>query len=291
VTITVDQNLGVFARTFPRSSADAVAEAVARAGFDVVQLNLNSFGLPTIPGEQALDEMDLPAIRTAFSSRGIAIWGVSLTYNVTHPDADIRARSTKDACRFLARIPELGAAFGTICTGTRDPGNMWRRHPDNTDVSAWRDLHATLEQLLSVATAAGVRLGIEPEAANVISDASRAARLLRELGDATGSVGIVLDPANLLDVKTAPRQRAILVEAFEALANDIVCIHAKDVVEAGYCAAGVGLLDYELIFELRSELPRVVPVVAQDLSEDDSGRVRELLHDQLGRYPWAGVRE
>jgi sugar phosphate isomerase/epimerase len=291
VTIVAQHSLGIFARTFPRRSADAVADAVARAGFDVVQLNLNSFGFPTIPDEQTLDEMDLPGIREAFSSRGIMIWGVSLTYNTIHPDAEVRARATADACRFLARIPELGATFGTICSGTRDPDNMWRRHPDNADVSSWHDLRLTLDQLLPVATTAGVRLGIEPEAANVISTAPRAASLLRELGELRSSVGIVLDPANLVDVERAPRQRTILAKAFELLGNDIVCLHAKDVVDSGYCAAGVGLLDYDVIFELRSELPRAVPVVAQDLSEEDSGRVRELLRDQLDRFPWSGGRE
>jgi hypothetical protein len=54
-------------------------------------------------------------------------------------------------------------------------------------------------------------------------------------------------------------------------------MHAKDVVSSGYAAAGLGLLDYELIVELRARLSRPVPVIVQDATEDDSVRVRELL--------------
>jgi sugar phosphate isomerase/epimerase len=281
----VKGQLGIFARTFPRDDAAAVADAVSAAGFDVVQLNLNSFGLPTIPSGQVLDALDLGAVRTAFADRGISIWGVSLTYNAIHPDEQVRAGSTDDACRFLARIPDLGTSFATICTGTRHPDNMWRRHTGNADDAAWRDLRGTLDQLLAAAAAVEMRIGIEPEAANVISDAPRAVRLLAELGSAAANVGIVLDPANLVDVDSAPRQEAILTEAFESLASEIVCIQAKDVVASGYAAAGVGLLDYDLIFSLRAGLPRAVPVVAQDVAEHDTERVRELLQDELERYP------
>ena len=54
---------------------------------------------------------------------------------------------------------------------------------------------------------------------------------------------------------TAHQQRDILTAAFTGLADDIIGLHAKDVTEAGYAAAGYGLLDYELIFSLRATLP------------------------------------
>ena len=74
---------------------------------------------------------------------------------------------------------------------------MWRAHPANTDRSAWSDLRRTLDPLLEAAREAGIRLGVEPELANVVRDAPTAARLLDELG-ADAPIGIVLDPANLL---------------------------------------------------------------------------------------------
>jgi sugar phosphate isomerase/epimerase len=277
--------LGIFARTFIRDSPAAVAQAVADAGFDLVQLNLNSFGLPTIPDQDVLSHIDLGAVRDAFAMQGIAIWGVSVTYNTIHPDAGLRRRLTEDACRLLARVPELGAQFATLCTGTRDADDMWRPHPATSDGAALHDLRATIDQLLEAATAVGVRLGIEPEPANVIHDARAAARLLRDLGPNAEHVAIVLDPANLIHAATATSQRDVLREAFESLADSIVCLHAKDVVASGFAAAGTGLLDYDLIFELRSGLPRAVPVVVQDVAEDDARRVRDMLTDQFVRHP------
>lgn len=277
--------LGIFARTFVRDTPAAVARAVADAGFDLVQLNLNSFGLPTIPECDVLAGIDFAAVRDAFSQQGIGIWGVSVTYNTIHPDAGVRRRLTEDACALIARVPELGAGFATLCTGTRDPDNMWRAHPANGDTSAFRDLRETIDRLLEAATVAGVRLGVEPEPANVISNARTAAALLDDLGPDTEHVGIVLDPANLVDATTAVAQRAILSEAFEMLAGSVVCLHAKDVALTGFAAAGTGLLDYELIFELRSELPRPVPVVVQDVAEGDARRVRDMLIDQFSRHP------
>jgi sugar phosphate isomerase/epimerase len=277
--------LGIFARTFMRDSPAAVARAVADAGFDLVQLNLNSFGLPTIPDQDVLASTDFGAVRDSFTEQGITIWGVSVTYNTIHPDAGVRRRLTEAACQLIAHVPELGARFATLCTGTRDAGNMWRTHPDNGDSSALRDLRTTLDRLLEAATAVDVRLGIEPEPANVISDARRAASLLRDLGPDAEHVAIVLDPANLIDATTAPSQRFVLTDAFETLAGSIECVHAKDVVASGFVAAGAGLLDYELIFELRSRLRRAVPVVVQDVAEHDARRVRDMLTDQFSRHP------
>jgi sugar phosphate isomerase/epimerase len=201
------------------------------------------------------------------------------------PDAGRRSRATAQARAFIERIPELGAQVATLCTGTHDPSDIWRGHPDNAREGSWSDLRASLAELLPAARMAGIRLGIEPEPANVVSSAVAARRLLHELGGDAGLVGIVLDPANLIQVPTAHQQRDILTAAFTGLADDIVGLHAKDVTEAGYAAAGRGLLDYELIFSLRATLPGPVPVIVQDASEADSIRVREMLAGLLRRYP------
>jgi sugar phosphate isomerase/epimerase len=280
----VTDRVGVFARSFIRDSAGAVADAVVAAGYDTVQLNLSSVGLPTVPADP--DGLDLAGIAAAFADRGVSVWGVSVTYNAIDPDPDRRRELTARAARFLARVPELGAGFATLCTGTRDPENMWRRHPDNDTPAAWRDLRATLDVLLAAASAAGIRLGVEPEGANVIADAARAVRLLAELGPDAGLVGIVLDPANLVTPEQAADQRKILTTAAETLAGSVVCLHAKDVTPGGYAAVGEGLLDYELVLALRAGLPVAVPVVVQDVTEADARRVRDFLAAGLTRHPW-----
>jgi sugar phosphate isomerase/epimerase len=277
--------LGIFARTFVRDSAAAVADAVVAAGYSTVQLNLSCIGLPTIPADP--DALDLAGIAAEFARRGVGIWGVSATYNTIHPDPRLREELTARAARFLARVPELGAGFATLCTGTRDATEMWRRHPDNDTPAAWRDLRATLDELLPAAAEAGIRLGVEPEGANVVADAALAARLLAELGPDAGLVGIVLDPANLVPADRIADQGGILTAAVDRLGPAVVCLHAKDVTaDGGYAAAGDGLLDYDLILALRAGLPAPVPVVVQDVTEADAARVRAALAAGLARHPW-----
>ena len=268
--------LGIFARIFHRASAHEVAEAVAEAGFHVTQLNLSSLGFPTVPSPDM--DIDLDAIRGAFSSNAVDIWGLSATYNVIHPAAARRLSDTTKAQALIARSGQLGTSFVTLCTGSRDPQNMWRHHPSNDTEEAWRNLRASLDMLLPVAETVGVRLGIEPEPANVIADAQRAKRLLTELGDDARLVGIVFDPANLVSLAHIDEQEAILRRAFEELGDQIVAFHAKDIgLDGDYIEAGAGLLDYDLILALHATLPSVVPVIIQDADEADVRRVRDFL--------------
>ncbi len=276
--------LGIFARIFTRSRAEDVAAAVAGAGFGLTQLNLSSVGLPTLPPVDL--EVDLRAIGSAFVAQRVSIWGLSATYNVVHPDLSVRYDGTARAQALIGRAPELGAAVVTLCTGSRDPQDMWRPHPGNLAEEAWGEMRAELDQLLAAAERAGVRLGIEPEAGNVVADARRAHRLLEELGPDSRLVGIVLDPANLVTPSTVADQDRILRAAFDDLGAHTVALHAKDVVTAGgYAAAGLGSLDYDLVFALHAGLPRPVPVIIQDATEADVPRARAFLLDRATSLP------
>lgn len=280
--------LGIFARTFRRVTAAEVCAAVSAAGYPLAHWNFAAIGLPTLA-----DGVERPAfdeVRATFDTAGLCIPSVSATFNTIDPDLDRRAARTRQAVRLIGLAPLLGADVVTLCAGTRDPENMWRAHPDNTTVSAWRDLRATLEPLLAAASDAGVRLGIEPEAANVVRDAPTAARLLTELG-AGAPVGIIFDPANLLDPRTVDRQEHILTEAVDLLGPRIIGVQAKDVVDGGYSAAGAGSMDYHLVCRLLDRIDPV-PVIVQDAVETDAARVRaDLLRWYADRAPRDGARQ
>ncbi len=266
---------GVFARVFSPGPPATVAAQIRAAGFTATQLNLSALGRPTL--DDTLTHDDATEIARAFGAHGVRIWGLSGTFNAIDPDVAARQRAIT-ACRaVIAQAATTGAEVVTLCTGTRDPENMWRAHPDNTSAAAWRDLRATLDALLPAAATAGVRLGVEPEPGNVIRDTDAAITLLGELGDDSAHVAIVLDPANLLTVDTLADQRDILTRAFDQLGPHTAAMHAKDVVAAGYAAPGAGGMDYDLVMELHAGLPNPVPVIAQDLTADDATRVFEFL--------------
>jgi sugar phosphate isomerase/epimerase len=274
--------LGIFARTFVRDTAEQVAQAVADHGFDLTQLNLSSMGGPTLPPLD--DQPDYPAIGSAFAAAGVQIWGLSATYNVIHPDIRKRAADTAKAVTLIERAGRLGVTAVTLCTGTRDPDNMWKAHPDNTSAAAWSDLLHTMAVLIPAARAAGITLGVEPEGGNVIRNADAATRLLDDLGADAEVIGIILDPANLLTPGTLPQQHRILGDAFTHLGPAVTCLHAKDVVAQGeYSAAGQGGLDYDFILGLHRELPHQVPVIIQDSTESDVARTRQFLLDHAAR--------
>ncbi|ANZ40799.1 hypothetical protein BBK82_37225 [Lentzea guizhouensis] len=246
--------LGIFARTFVRARPAEVSAAVRAAGYACAHWNFRAIGLPTLAS--GVDSAVFSDLRRAFAADGLRIPSVSATFNALEPGAD----DVRDAVRLIGSAPLLGADVVTLCTGTRDRTDMWRAHPDNSGALAWRDLRATLEPLLVAADAAGVVLGVEPEAGNVVSDAHAAARLLAELGD-DAPVGIVFDAANLLS-PGAP-QADVLTEAADLLGPRVVSVHAKD----------FDTLDRQLLWRLLDRMPPV-PVIVQDVSEQDAAAVR-----------------
>jgi sugar phosphate isomerase/epimerase len=263
-----EARLGIFARTFRRSTAAEVAAAVRDAGYALGHWNFAAIGLPTLTEDAA----EFLNVRAAFDDVGITIPSMSATFNLIHPDADFREEHTARAARLISHAGALGADVVTLCTGTRDTENMWRGHPDNTSPEAWHDLRAGLDVLLTAAADANVTLGIEPETGNVIRDATAATRLLDEVGE-DAPIGIIFDPANLLSPATINRQTEILTDAVGQLGPRIVGVQAKDVVESGYSAAGAGSMDFDMVFRLLAQLADV-PVIVQDATEDDAARVR-----------------
>lgn len=235
--------IGIFAKTFVRPSLGETLDAVAGCGIGVVQFNLSCAGLPTLP--DALDAAACSTIRRAHAERGLRMAAVSGTYNMIHPDPQVRADGLRRLGVLAAACADLGAPLITLCTGSRDGDNMWRHHADNDTPAAWRDLLASIEGAVTVAERHGVLLGIEPEVSNVIDTAAKARRLLDELR--SPHVKIVLDAANLFHSGDLVRQRAVLDAAFALLGGDIALAHAKDLRAdgaAGDAPAGTGLLDY-----------------------------------------------
>jgi sugar phosphate isomerase/epimerase len=275
--------LGIFARTFRRDTPAEVADAVIGAGYALAHWNFAAIGRSTLAAD--VEDAEFTAVRTAFDNAELGISSVSGTFNMIHPDADLRARQLEQAVRLISLVPRLGAAVLTLCTGTRDPDDMWRAHSGNPDPSAWSDLRRSLDPLLEAAREVHIWLGVEPELANVVRDARTARRLLDEVG-LDAPIGIILDPANLLTPETIDQQDKIIGEAIDLLGGRVIGVQAKDVVASGYSAPGAGLMDYPAVF---AQLARLgpVPVIVQDASEDNAAQVRA---DLVRWYDEASVR-
>jgi sugar phosphate isomerase/epimerase len=270
--------IGIFAKTFPGSDPATVLGAVAGAGFAVAQYNMACSGLPSMP--DAIPPEAAAAVRAGSEAAGVGIVALSGTCNLIHPDPGVRADGLRRLGVVIAAAPVMGTRLVTLCTGTRDPDDMWRAHPDNDTPEAWRDLLASLAVAVAAAEAAGIDLGIEPELANVISSAESARRLIDEMG--TARLRIVLDAANLFEVETLAEQRAIVSHAVDLLGDRIAMAHAKDrSADGGFVAAGQGVLDYRHYLGALRRAGFDGPLVTHGLSADEAPAVGAFLRRML----------
>lgn len=270
--------IGVFAKTFPGSDPDAVFGAVKAAGFSAVQHNWSCSGLAPVP-EAISDDAKADVVRAA-DKYALQMAAVSGTVNLIHPDLTVREQSIDNLKSMIRSAPAINAPVVTLCTGSRNADDQWADHPDNQTPEAWADLLVAMEQLLPVAEEAGVKLGVEPELANVINSAESAKRLIDELQ--SDAITIVFDPANLFEIASLDEQQHIVAEALERLAGHIGMAHAKDrTADGGFITAGQGVLDYCFFINRLRNVGFNGPLITHGLSADDAPGVATFLAEQL----------
>jgi sugar phosphate isomerase/epimerase len=262
--------LGIFAKTFTRSRLEGVFDALASHDLRQTQFNMSAAGLSSLPDEIAPALAD--RVREAAAERNIALVAISGTFNMVHPNEEIRRDGLRRLGVLAGACERLGTSTLTLCTGTRDPEDMWRRHPGNVRPEAWRDLLATMQEALKIAEEHGVTLAFEPEINNVVDSAEKGRRLLDEMR--SPRLKVIMDAANLFDAEDPARQLSrsekILEEAFELLGRDLLLAHAKDVKSSGeVVAAGRGHLDYDLYLKYLSEAGYGGPLVMHGLAEEE----------------------
>jgi len=261
---------GVFARTFARPSPEGVFDALASHGLRETQFNMSVVRLSPLPEE--IDSALTDRVRVAAAERRIALVAVSGTFNMIHPDEEVRRDGLRRLGVLAGACDRLGTSTVTLCTGTRDPEDMWRRHQDNARPEAWRDLLATMQEALETAEEHGVTLAFEPEVANVVDSAEKGRRLLDEMR--SPRLKVVMDAANLFDAgdpaRRLSRSEDVLEEAFQLLGEDILLAHAKDVNTSGEVfAVGKGDLDYALYLRHLYEAGYEGPLIMHGLAEEE----------------------
>jgi sugar phosphate isomerase/epimerase len=267
-------DIGIFAKTFPGTAPSAVLGAVRASGYRVAQYNMACSGLASMPGAVPRDVAD--AVAAASQETGVRIAAVSATYNMVHPDPAERRRGHERLAAIAATAPAMGTRLLTLCTGTRDPDDQWRRHRDNDAPEAWRDLLASMERTIALAEAHDIDLGIEPERANVVSSAARAERLLTEMQ--SPRLKIVIDPANLVESEPPEAKRRIIADAVERLADRIVMAHAKDrTADGSFATAGAGVIDFPHYVRCLVSAGFDGPLVTHGLAAEEAPQVARVL--------------
>jgi sugar phosphate isomerase/epimerase len=281
--------LGIFAKTFARSSPERAFDALAGHGLGETQFNMSVAGLSPLPDEIAPALAD--RVRVAAADRRISLVAVSGTFNMIHPDIEVRRDGLRRLGVLAGACGRLGTSTLTLCTGTRDPEDMWRRHQDNTRPEAWRDLLATMQEALETAEEYDVTLAFEPEIGNVVDSAEKGKRLLDEMR--SPRLKVVMDAANLFDTRDPARRLSrseeVLKKAFELLGGDLLLAHAKDVKKSGeVVAVGKGDLDFDLYLKHLKEAGYGGPLVMHGLAEEEVEGSLAVLRRKLAE---AGIDE
>ena len=255
---------GIFTKIFQRPDVAGVFDAARNHGLRQVQLIMRPDGdealLDEIPGS-LLDEIRMGSDRT-----GVRIAAVSGIYNMAHPDVIVRQAGLERLRKVIAAAPLVGATGITLCTGTRDPENMWRWHPENDSDGAWIDLVESLEIALEDARRHDVILAFEPEPGNLVNSINRAGRLLDQLDHP--NLGVTLDGANIVMTDMARNPVEVLDRAIARFGARIAIVHAKDCNAAGEMVpAGQGIVPWNHLARLLKETGFDGPLILHSIDE------------------------
>lgn len=255
---------GICTTDFTIRSADDMFCTIRNMGYTAVQLgfstvtdtNYTADGNIEIPD---CDEMlksaphAIERIQTAAEKYKIDIPAVNGTFNMAHPDHDIRLEGVRRFSGFAAAARELGAEIITLCSGTRCRTHLWTNDPANDTDDAWNDMIDSMKRVSEIAEKNGITLAVETEASNIVSTPEKVRRMMCDV--ASPRLKMILDAANLFPSGTARRENVhkYLDAAFECFGSDIVLAHGKDIRESDgidFCGTGDGIVDFSYMARL-----------------------------------------
>ena len=273
--------LGIFAKTFSGSSPASVLSSVVKAGYQAAHYNWACSGLSSMPDEIPAgyaEEVATEALR-----QHVKIVGLSATWNMAHPDPIVRQKGLVRLDVMGAKTSVLGTQLITLCTGTRDPHDQWRHHPDNQTSEAWRDMIASIREAVMIAERYDLLLGIEPELANIVNTVDAAERLFSEVS--SPRLKLVLDPANLFEKASVSEVKTLVDNALTKLGSTIAMAHAKDRnAEGEFVAAGRGIVDFDHFIESLKAIGFDGPLVTHGLTSDEAPETGKFLRGLLFKH-------
>lgn len=245
-------------------SAEDMFSTISNMGYKAVQFGFSTVTdtMYTADGNIEIpdcDEMKKAApsaidnIRAAAEKYGIDIPAVNGTFNMAHPESDVRLEGLGRFEGFAAASRELGARIITLCSGTRCRTHLWTNDPSNDTDEAWRDMIDSMKRAAEIAEKYEMTLAVETEVSNIVSSPEKARRMMDEVG--SPRLKMILDAANLFPSGTAHKENVhkYLDTAFEYFGHDIVLAHGKDIRDSDgidFCGTGDGIVDFEYMARL-----------------------------------------
>lgn len=255
--------------------------AIARAqGFTCVHLALSKTLSEAFATPQAMTEVLAAEVQATLGGLSVAVLGCYL--NLTHPDEAAYANTLE---RYRAHL-QFSCWLGGCAVGTEtgNPNADYRFDPQTSHSEESLGLFVRrLTPVVREAESLGARVLIEPVYRHIVSTPERARRLLDAV--ASPSLGIILDPVNLLDTDNLSCAGEVLAEAFALLGKDTAVMHIKDYVRQGNTlravAAGQGEMDFSPIFDFLALERPDLPIILENTVPDNAEAARRFVADGL----------
>ena len=203
------------------------------------------------------------SLKTQINDTKIAVLGSYI--NPSNPndeelDADIR--------KFKEKI-KYASVLGPIVVGTET--GIYKEGMTNSE-EAYQRVLSTIREVLDEAKKYDVCVGIEGVYCFVINTPLKMKRLLDDLD--SDNVKVIFDPVNYLNIDNYKEQDKMINDIFELCADKICVLHAKDftVVNGEFKSAKPteGMLNYELIIKKMKEHNLDIPIICEEISEDEA---------------------
>ena len=244
-----------FRRALP---ADELFRRMAEMNYEVTQLafcsvaecGFDADNQIEIPGSVSAEALE--AIRRASAKYGIPVAAVNGTWNMAHPDREIREEGLRRFEGFLDAVQALNCPLVSLCSGSRSREHLWRYDPATALPDAWEDMLESMRRAAAMAEARGITLAIETEAANVIDTPEKARLIMDQVG--SPNLKMILDCANLFHAgeATETNMRPAIDRAMQHFGSDIVLAHGKDIRPSdgiAFCGTGFGIVDFPYMVE------------------------------------------
>ena len=252
-----------FEKSAEKKTADELFGIIHELGFRCVQFAFSSVAECgyTPNGQLEIPSVIKPeccrAVFIAAEKYDLPIEVINGTYNMAHPDPDVRAEGLKRLETLMQAAKELSTEIISLCSGTRNAKYLWSPSDENENEDAWADMYDSMQRATELAEQYGITLAIESEASNVIRTPEKARRLLDSIG--SDKLKMILDCANLFHMGHAHKNEApeTICHAVEVYGKDIVVVHGKDIREGDgieFCATGLGIVDFALTAELLRQI-------------------------------------
>ncbi len=223
-------------------------------------------------------------IKKALDKNDISISVLGCYINPVNPDLEARA---KEIARFKEHIKYakfLGADMIGTETGSVSPDGLYC--PYNHSEENYQDFLSVARELVDYAKEMGVCVGIEAVIFFTIHSPETMKRMLDDLD--SPNVFVIFDPMNYLDGSNYKNQREIFKKAFDLYGDRIAVVHCKDFVVGDdgnlkYVLPTEGLMDYEYLAELINEHKPHIPLLLEEVKENDVERITQEIKKVFGR--------